>query len=293
MASTESQQLIGLFQSMDMKGEMTRQFRTGKSTGEYDAPLPPEELGQTLKIETLQFKGRNLFRLSPKNGAGSTQVLFIHGGGYVSTFSKFHWEFLGRLVSEIGGTVITPDYPLSREKPYPAAFDFSVDLYRDLITRVDPQKMILMGDSAGGGLCLALAQKMCAEKQPLPRQMILLSPWLDVTMSDPLVHEIDPLDPFLSLEGCVTAGKLYAGENDPSHPSISPINGSLSGLPPMTIFTGTRDMLIADARKLKSLLEKQGVDFNYYEFEEMFHVWMLFDLPESRQVIEKILSVTR
>lgn len=290
MASQECEKLIELFESTQVKASMSKQFETG-NPGPFDSPEPPDEITDALTVVKTRFNDRNLFQLSPRGGAGEKHVLFLHGGGYVCNFTKFHWQFLIKLTEQMNCTVTTPDYPLAPEHPYPAAINLVADLYQDMVARIDPEKIILMGDSAGGGLCLALAQRMREEGVPLPGELILLSPWLDVTLRNPEVEAIDPTDPFLGIQGGIMAGKAYAASNDPAHPFISPINGSFHDLPRISIFAGSRDILVPDARKFAGMLQAQKIECVYNEFEGMFHVWMLFDLPESQQVIDQIVNM--
>jgi len=293
MASIESQKLIELFESIKQKEIMVDDFKTGKSSQGFDSPMPTDEIKGLLKIETTQVDGFNLFRLSPQTGGVEKEVLYLHGGGYVNTFSKYHWQFLAKLAVQMNCAVTTPDYPLAPQFPYPKALNMVTTIYKQMLTRCDPRHIFFMGDSAGGGLCLALAQKIRDEKVALPRELVLLSPFLDVTMSNPAIDDIEPTDPFLSVEACKLAGEAYAGENDPKHPWVSPLYGEFHDLPRITIFMGSRDILAADARKMVSMLAAQKREHLYDEFEGMFHVWMLFNVPEAQKVIDKILTLTQ
>ena len=146
-----------------------------------------------------------------------------------------------------------------------------------------------MGDSAGGGLSIAFTQKLRDEKQPKPRQLILLSPWLDVTMSNPTMLDVDKHDKVLSIRGLQLAGKAYAGKLDLKDYRASPIYGNLYDLPRISIFISTYDVFIADARILKSKLESEGVKFNYYEYPKLMHDWIIITaLKESKHSIGQI-----
>jgi acetyl esterase/lipase len=164
-------------------------------------------------------------------------------------------------------------------------------LYNQLLQTVNANDVILMGDSAGGGIALALAQKMRNEKANQPGQVILLSPWLDITLTNPDIKDIDPSDPFLGKESLQQAGKLYAGDTNPDHYLLSPINGPLDGLGKVSVFAGTNEILVADARKLKSLAESRGVDLNYYEYANMVHAWMFLNFPESKRAKQQIIDL--
>ncbi|MFJ1256964.1 alpha/beta hydrolase fold domain-containing protein [Cupriavidus sp. CuC1] len=137
-----------------------------------------------------------------------------------------------------------------------------------------------MGDSAGGGMALALAQVARDTGRALPGRLVLLSPFLDATGSNPAIDALEPLDPMLSKLGGIECGRVYAGGDPVTLPQVSPIYGSLRGLPPVTLFIGTHDVLLPDCRTYRALAEQQGLPLRYYEYEGMFHVWMLLPMPE-------------
>lgn len=168
-----------------------------------------------------------------------------------------------------------------------------LQLYRDLVTETDPDDLTLMGDSAGGGLALALAQELRNKRLPQPARVLLLSPWLDVTMTNSDIAQLDRRDPMVSVPGCIAAGRMYAGGLDPCDPRISPLNGDLRGLAPITLFIGTRDVLVSDCRKLRARAPVEGVPLDYHESEGMLHDWMLLELPESEPALEQIIALVR
>src|SRR5690606_29578363 len=135
---------------------------------------------------------------------------------------------------------------------------------------------------------LALCQKLLVEGVPQPKRIILLSPWLDLTLSNPDIRSIDRNDPFLGVAGLRRAAIAYAGGHDLNDYMLSPINGPLDGLGLITIFIGTNDVFVADARRLKVLAGQQGISIDYREYGEMVHVWMLLSFRESRQAQEEI-----
>jgi len=168
-----------------------------------------------------------------------------------------------------------------------------VPIYRELRASVAGPDLILMGDSAGGGFALALAQYLNTVNIPQPGKLFLLSPWLDLSLSNPGIKEIDPMDPFLGIEGLRKAGRSYAGDADPDMYMLSPINGCMEDLAGIHLFIGTRDILLADARKLKGLLEEKNIPIHYHEYEDMIHVWMFLNFPESKAVREEIIRLIR
>lgn len=164
-------------------------------------------------------------------------------------------------------------------------------VYLELLENVKPKNIILMGDSAGGGLALAFAQTLKLENIHQPLKIILLSPWLDISLSNPMIEDIDPSDYFLNVEGLRMTGKAFAGNLAHDDYHLSPIYGPLEGLGEISLFIGSHEILVADARRLKSMAEMKHIRFNYFEYKGMFHTWMLLNLPESRKAREEIIEI--
>lgn len=290
MASLESKILTTLLKLSGIKTSINRRFNNGHFH-QGDMNRPYKQLTASLNIVTTQVSGRNVFTLSPKNDGNETKILYLHGGAYIRGFGRIHWDFFNTLIKKTGCTVIAPDYPLAPESNYKDSFEMLTQIYEDLILNDKPENLILMGDSSGGGFALAFAQKMLTENKPMPRRIILLSPWLDVTMENPELRTIEPLDPVLEISGLIRAGKAYAAQTDPHDPLLSPIYGNLEGLPRISLFAGTRDILVADARRLKKIADEKGISIDYVEVEDMVHVWMLLYIKESKQAIEQITQL--
>jgi acetyl esterase/lipase len=195
------------------------------------------------------------------------------------------------MLKATGCTITAPDYPLAPTYTYVDAFDMVVKLYKQMMQTNEAENMILMGDSAGGGFALALAQRLRDEHLPQPGKIILLSPWLDITLTNECIKSIDRIDPFLGIEGLLEAGKQYAGFASPDNYLLSPLYGSLKGLGKIFVFAGSNEILVADTRKLKSLAAMQQVDITYYEYPDMFHAWMLLNLPESKKTKQQLAAL--
>src|SRR5215510_1721621 len=150
-----------------------------------------------------------------------------------------------------------------------------------------------MGDSSGGGISLALAQRLREDGLAQPGRVILLSPWLDATLSNPEILEFDKIDPFLGVDGLKYGGEAYARDVDPKSYLVSPVYGCLEGLAPITLFIGTRDILYPDCRKLRDKATAEGVRIDFREYPEMVHDWMLAPMPEAKHAIEEIVATIR
>lgn len=291
MASIQSKLLNALLRLINKKDFLRKQLAAG-NRGLFNCPAPPARIYKHCLVRKSRINDSNVFTLSPQNRrASGRHILYLHGGAYVNNFVIFHWTFLAELVSRTGCTITAPDYPLAPEHTCKASFAVAMELYKQLTATVPPRDLTLMGDSAGGGFALALAQKLLHERLAQPGRIILLSPWLDITLSNPDIKDINKTDPFLGIEGLQEAGRIYAGDISPSHYLLSPINGILEGLGKISVFTGSRDILVADARKLRQLASAKGIEINYYEYKEMFHAWMLLNIPESKKAKQQIIDL--
>lgn len=257
----------------------------------YNSKEPPRSLSKFCHVEKEQVEGRNVFTLSPLSNGSGNRILYLHGGAYVQSFVRQHWSFLLMLVRRTRCTVVAPDYPLAPANTYKQAFKMVDVVYDRMLQAANNAPIFLMGDSAGGGFALAFAQKLSFDKVVQPAKIILLSPWLDITLQNPDVEIIDRLDPFLNPRSLRKAGAVYAGDLDPNHFMLSPINGPLNLFGSISIFIGSRDVLAADARKIKRLADEAGVQVNYREYPDMVHVWMLLNFPESRRSREEIIEL--
>ncbi len=270
---------------------LRKQLATGKTTF-FDCAEPTVKVKKACHIQTTQVNGRNVFTLTPKNKPNSrTHILYLHGGAYIQSFNWFHWRFLAELVNETGCSIMAPDYPLAPAYTHKESFAMVMEVYRNLSKTTGVGEFILMGDSSGGGFALALAQQLQNEVLVQPTRIILLSPWLDITLTNPEINLLEGGDVFLEKQSLQQAGSLYAGGTDPADYHLSPINGPLDGLGKISLFIGSKEILVADARKLKALAEAVGIDFDYFEYENMLHAWMLLDFPESTAAKKQIIDL--
>ncbi|WP_224994771.1 alpha/beta hydrolase fold domain-containing protein [Cesiribacter sp. SM1] len=292
MVSIQSRLVNLLLKLVNKKTLLQKQFKYNKFDL-FTSSEPTRQVMASCNVHKSLVQEHNVFTLSPKQPKEGVHkhILYFHGGAYVQSFARPHWDFLSLLVNKTCCTITAPDYPLAPAHTYEQTFAVVSELYRNLINKVNPNEFILMGDSAGGGLALALAQLMKNQNTPQPRQLILLSPWLDLSLTNPVIKDIDPSDLFLGVDGLKLAGKAYAGNTSPDHYLMSPINGPLEGLGRISIFMGSREILVADARKLKEIAKAKGIPLNYYEYEGMFHTWMLLNLPESKKAKKLIMEL--
>ena len=290
MASTTSKILNSILRAVNFKNYIEKKLNSGKIDKE-NGKEPRKYLFSGLNLEKKQINGRNVFIIKPKTKKSKTNILYLHGGAYINSFSMIHWLLLKQIVNETKCTVIAPDFPLAPSYTYKDSFEMVTPIYEELLEKVGGENVILMGDSSGGGFALALAEKMKEENRAKNSQIILLSPWLDITLKNEEILKVDDKDPVLGIKGLQRAGKLYAGDIDCNNYLLSPINGEIKGLGKISIFIGTNDILEPDAKKFKKMAEEKGVEINYYESKDMIHTWMFFYLKESKETIREIVNL--
>lgn len=236
----------------------------------------PEEVQIDCNLETEEFMGRKVFIITPKNEQKSEKViLYLHGGSYVAETSSNHWRFLEKLVKDTNATIILPDYPLTPKYTYKDVFTMITPLYKEIIEEVSTDNLILIGDSAGGGMSLALLEKLSSEKVEMPYKTILISPWLDVRLENPEIDKIQKYDKDLNKETLKIAGIAYAGEDGMNSYLVNPIDGDLSKLKNVTIFTGTYDILNPDVHVLEEKAQKANVELKIKEYDGAGHIWFI------------------
>ncbi len=214
-------------------------------------------------------------------------IFYMHGGAYFYDFIAPHWRLLERLVKGTNALVIAPAYRLVPFGTYKEAYDLIVPVYKQFCEEHPEKKIILMGDSAGGGLSLALAEHFKEEGIRMPDELILYSPWVDVSMENEEIKEYQARDPFLFAESLSTVAVHWADGLDIHDPKISPIYGDLKDIHHVTVFVGTDEIIYPDATKMFHMLDKD-VSNELIVGEGMNHVYPLFPIKESVYTDNKI-----
>ena len=259
---------------------------------ENDKPyVLSENIRKQFDIEKRQFDGMDCYIFNKGNTSSEKQILYLHGGAYIYEPLVYHWKFLGKVAKQTNSTIYVPIYPKAPNHQYKESFDKVLPIYEEILHTSGKKNIVLMGDSAGGGFALALAQSLLEKGLPQPRHIILLSPWLDITMKNPDAYALENKDPMLGIHGLIQMGKAYAGETDPNNYLLSPINGRISGLGKIFLFIGTHEVLLPDARKFRDKEKSQGVKINYYEYPKMNHNFPLYPIPEAKKATKEIVNI--
>ena len=266
--------------------EKNREQMIAGSLSKGENPTPPPQM---LKTRHEDNQNGRVFYVNEES-ASQNVVFYIHGGAYYMDFTKLHWKFLGTLVKEADVQVIAPAYRLVPFATYREAFDLIVPLYREYC-EVHPEKnIILIGDSAGGGLSVALTEFFKTEGIRLPDKLILLSPWVDVSMDNEQIREYESVDPFLKVPPLRKCAEQWKGDLDVHDWHVSPIYGDLKGIRNVTVFVGTDGIFYPDITKFFGMLDPDPSN-ELIIGEEMNHVYPLFPIPETKAAVEKIIRI--
>jgi acetyl esterase/lipase len=243
---------------------------------------PPARLGWRVDVVAgVSPDGWPLYEVAPRGGRSAGHLLFLHGGAYFRELRDWHWWFVERLVRKSGLTALVPIYPLAPVGTAEVVVPAVVGLGRDLLRRPG-RSVFLVGDSAGAGMAVAVAQELARAGDRDLAGLALVSPWVDVTCDDPGVAARAALDPWLQAPGLREAGDAYRGPLDANHPWVSPIHGDLHGLAPMLVLSGTDDILHADAHRLVDAVTLAGGHAELVDGGGMIHDYPLHPTPEGR-----------
>ncbi|MES2682343.1 MAG: alpha/beta hydrolase [Pseudomonadota bacterium] len=218
-------------------------------------------------------------------------VLYLHGGGYVTGSPRTHRGLTSRIARAARVCVAVPDYRLAPEHPHPAAVDDALAAYKGLLDQgIPPHKIIIAGDSAGGGLSLALALRIKAAPLPQPAGLVLLSPWTDLTLAGGSMQSPQQKEWLLTKSFIVDAANHYAGGQDARQPTASPLFADLTGLAAMLVQVGTEEVLLDDSTRLSQAATQQGVPVTLQIWPQLWHVWQLHggQMPEADRAIAAI-----
>lgn len=246
----------------------------------------PQKANESCDIETKEFMSRKIFIIKPKTEQLSKKViLYFHGGAYVAEATTLHWDFLEKLANDTKSTIVMPDYPLTPKYTYKDVFNMVEPLYKEIISKVDVKNLVMMGDSAGGGITLVLAEKISQNNIQLPSKTILISPWLDVTLTNEKIKEVQKNDKDLNKEKLLIAGISYARDEEGMKSYlVNPINGPLSKLKNVIIYTGTYDILNLDTHLLQEKAKKEGIDIQIKEYEQAPHIWIINNINKQDEL---------
>ena len=264
----------------------TAEHRAQYERAEKVFPTPPD-----VKVERVNAPVAPAEWLRPPSAEPGRVVLYLHGGGYVIGSPRSHRHLAAAIASAAGASALLLDYRLAPEHPYPAAVDDAAAAYRWLLDQaIAPARIVIAGDSAGGGLTVATLLALRDARVPLPAGGVCISPWVDLTCGGASYATKADADPIVKRAGVEEMAQAYLGATSPRTPLASPLFADLRGLPPLLIHVGTDEVLLDDAVQLADRAKAAGVDTTLEVHERMIHVWHWFlpMLDEAQTAVDTI-----
>jgi len=282
------------------KNNLTFQDYVNQKRLENDRLSPPKSLCKKFDIEEDGSLGFLIYYLKVKRPSKKV-VIYLHGGGYINGPMALQWEAIGEICYEADSDMVMIEYPLVPEHSCETILNQTVKAYNQVISKYKTENHIdditVLGDSAGGGLALALYPILNEMNKKnahiiLPQQLILLSPWLDVSMSHQDVPKYIETDEMLSMPFLLECGLAYAGNLDVQDPRVSPMFGMYDRLPETHIFIGTRELLYPDCAEFYNSAIQARLPVILHAYEDMQHVWPIIPfLEEGKHARKSIVDI--
>lgn len=242
-----------------------------------DTYTMPKQLKFPRLVRSKVVDGMQVFEMPPAAGQDNL-LMYIHGGGYIHQVTPFHWGYLADMTQRTGYGFSAPNYPLLPRHTYEESHEKMLAYYRDFANSHDMSKVVLAGDSAGGGFAVALLEEAKAFGVPLPQQVILISPWVDIENNGKDPQNVDDM---LTTAGLTLAAKAWANSTDLRDPALSPTYGDLTNLPPMHIYTGSYEIFNEQINLFVNKVQVAGGAVTLYQAEKMGHVFPLYPIHEA------------
>ncbi len=218
-------------------------------------------------------------------------LIFIHGGAFISGPAQHHWDSLKGIHKQTNHTIWMCDYPKAPENTITSLSNNIDEVFKTALEQYEPSQIILFGDSVGGTLITALIQRLVENKSLLPKKIILVSPVMDATLSNPQIDALDPIDPMLSKKGVLSAKKMCAEKNDLKDPKISPLYGSFQNFPHTVLFLASKDITYPDQVLAVAKLRKNKTPLAIIEGSNMPHIWPLLPvMKEAKTALKELIN---
>ncbi|MEZ5243806.1 MAG: alpha/beta hydrolase [Acidimicrobiales bacterium] len=257
----------------------------------FDAVDPPRRLRRRWRHEQLAVAGSALHLLERDAGGPRRVLLYFHGGGYMVGPAKMHWKAAAEVARGGRADLAMLIYPKTPEHDHRATIAAAVEAYELLVSRYGSDNVVVGGDSAGGGLVATLLSVLRERGVDQPRAAILISPWLDVSMSDPASRAQADTDLMLTIEGAIAAGRYYAADRATTDALVSPRFAATSGFAPMHLFVGTEEIFLADCLGYAEKARANGDPVTLRVMAKGQHVAAIFSTPEGRIARAQMLAL--
>jgi acetyl esterase/lipase len=288
MASKELERLIEFLRSQpQLEPDLSPdELRAGFEAIASMFPVPPD-----VSLQPVDVGGMPGEWIAAPGASDDRVVFYLHGGGYVIGSLATHRAMVARISQAASARALVIEYRLAPEDPFPAAVEDAIVAYRWLLAQgVDPARVVVVGDSAGGGLTVAALVSLRDAGDAMPAAAVCLSPWTDLEGTGESMTTKAAIDPLIERDGIEIMAKIYLAGADPRTPLASPIYADLHGLPPLLIHVGTAELLLDDAVRLADRARAAGVEVVLEPWEDMIHVWHCFAqlLPEAQKAIDRV-----
>jgi monoterpene epsilon-lactone hydrolase len=258
-----------------------------------DGNRPPTRWTRiTRRVATDTVAGMSVWKVRPRRAAPVARVVYVHGGGYVHPLTADYWRLV-RAIASAPAEIIVPAYPLAPDVSVDDVLPALLQVEAAAATSSPRLPTVLMGDSAGGALVLVMGLRGDRDLRRRLAGIVALSPWLDATLDDPGVPDLEPTDPMLAESGLRAAGRWWAGTRDAADPLVSPVNEELEGLAPLDIFIGDHDILRPAVDRFARQVDGLRTPLHVHEHTAMFHVWMTRAIPEGRRTRRQLARLVR
>ncbi len=243
-----------------------------------------------MRWEPFDLDGMKAAWVRPEWGHDPSQIiLYCHGGGYTSGNLGYSRPLASKLSHVSGWETLCFEYRLAPEHPYPAAVEDAVRVWDHLMHQgYGARDVTVAGDSAGGNLALVLLHRLKAEGRQLPKRLVLLSPWTDMTASGESYVQRAQLDPTITMEYIQAVRTAYGGGADLEDPMLSPLFGNFEGFPPTLIQVGSNELLYSDSERLRDRMRSAGVLCRMEEWTEMWHVFQMLPIKKAGEAMEHV-----
>ena len=269
-----------LLSKMSISGDRAAQDKIGD--------MGARVLSAKLESVPVPFDTFEAEMITPKEHSKTGVILYLHGGGYTAGSLKYAHGFGSVLANRMNLRVLCAAYRLAPEHPFPAALEDAYAAYRYLLQEgFSPDEIFLAGESAGGGLIFCLIHYLKARGEALPAKLVGISPWTDLRLVGASCLENEKTDPVLTKDRLAYYASLYAGTKI-AEPFVSPVCGEFSGFPPALVFVGGDEILLDDSILLKDKYDEAGAQCELVIEEGLWHVYVLFAVPEAQRALDKI-----
>ena len=256
------------------------------------SPSKKDVLG--LEFQSFMIKKSKITEIIPKEKPSENIIMYCHGGASISGPSDLHWNRIAQIVKHTNIKAFLVDYPKAPEHQIIEINENIDAVYNDILTKYSSKNIILLGDSAGGMFLILLVQRLIKNNKPLPKSIILLSPVLDASMTNPAIENIDKLDIMLSRKGVLSAKTMCAGNLSLQSYVISPIYGSFKNFISTYLFTATHDIMYPDSELFIQKMRDENIPTHVYVGEGMPHIWAFLPvMREAKKALNQIVDILK